>query len=100
MRVKHRLSIFYLKKMKQKTFSDQDIVYQIKTRGSLDPDWLICFDGLSAVFDGEITAVSGVFADQVALRGLLNCLWDLNLTVLSVAQEDSPHYGGGRTRNE
>ena len=86
--------------MEQKTLSDQDIVYQIKTRGNLDRDWLACFDGLSAVFDGEITAVSGVFADQAALRGLLNCLWDLNLTVLSVTQENSPHNGGGRTRNE
>ena len=86
--------------MKQKTLSDQDIVYQIKIRGSLDQAWLICFDGLSMAFDGEITTVSGVFADQAALRGLLNCLWDLNLTVLSVTQENSPHNGGGRTRNE
>jgi hypothetical protein len=86
--------------MKQITFSDQDISYQIKTRGSLDPDWLICFDGLSAVFDGEITTVSGVFADQAALRGLLNCLWDLNLTVLSVATKDSPYNGEGVTGNE
>ena len=86
--------------MKQKTFSDQDIVCQIKTRGSLDPDWLICFDGLSAVFDGEISAVSGVFADQAALRGLLNCLWDLNLTVLSVTTKHGSHNREGVTGNE
>ena len=86
--------------MKQKTLSDQDIVYQIKTRGCFDPDWLICFDGLSMTFDGEVSTVSGVFADQAALRGLLNRLWDLNLTVLLVTQENSPQNGGGRTRNE
>lgn len=86
--------------MKQKTFSDQDIVYQIKTRGSLDRDWLICFDGLSSVCDDENTTVSGVFADQAALRGLLNCLWDLNLTVLSVTTKDSSHSGEGVTGNE
>lgn len=100
MRVKHRLSNFFLKIMKQKTFSDQNIVYQIKTRGSLNPDWLICFDGLSAVFNGEISTVSGVFTDQATLRGLLNCLWDLNLTVLSVTTKDRPHNGEGVTENE
>lgn len=86
--------------MKQKTISDQDIVYRIKTRGNLDQDWLRCFEGLSAVFDGEVSTVSGVLADQAALRGLLNRLWDLNLTVLSVTTMDSPHSGKEGTGNE
>ena len=86
--------------MKQKTLSDQDIVYQIKTRGSLDRDWLACFESLSVRFDGESSTVSGVVADQAALRGLLNWLWDLNLTILSVMAEDSPHNGEGGTGNE
>ena len=86
--------------MKPETLSDQDIVYQIKTRGNLDQDWLFCFDGLSVRSDGENSTVSGVFVDQAALRGILNWLWDLNLTVLAVTQEKSPHNGEGRTRNE
>lgn len=33
----------------------------------------------------SITALAGPIADQAALRVLLNRVWDVNLTVLSVA---------------
>jgi hypothetical protein len=35
-----------------------------------------------------ITALTGSVADQAALRGILNRLWDLNLTVISVVPVD------------
>ena len=35
-----------------------------------------------------LTILSGVLSDQVALRGLLNRLWDLNLVLRSVQQID------------
>ena len=89
-----------MKTMKQNTVSDQDIACRIKTRGSLDQDWLACFEGLSVEFDGQASTVRGVSADQAALRGLLNCLWDLNLTVLSVTTANSPHSGEGGMGNE
>jgi hypothetical protein len=42
--------------------------------------------------NGE-TLLVGRFADQPALRGFLDQLWNLNLTVLSVEKMDSRHEG-------
>ena len=36
----------------------------------------------------QVTTLSGLLIDQVALRGLLNRLWDLNLVLRSVQQFD------------
>lgn len=66
---------------------EQDVLYQIKARGHLDPAWLVHFEGLSVTFEANETTIRGVFADQAALRGLLNWLWDLHLTVLAVVQQ-------------
>ena len=63
---------------------DHFATYRVKVRGSLAPDWMRIYQGISADFDGEITTLDGIIADQSALRGLLCCLWDLNLTILSV----------------
>jgi len=43
----------------------------------------------SAEDDGQpITTLTGPVADQAALRGILNKLWDLNLTLLGVNRMD------------
>jgi hypothetical protein len=62
-------------------------VYQILIRGQLDPQWSSWFEDLSVVqVEGEhgITCLAGPVRDQVALRGILNKLWDLNLELVSV----------------
>lgn len=62
-------------------------VYEIRVAGQLDPAWSRWFNGLHIVLDGQqppVTTLSGPVIDQAKLRGLLNKLWDLNLTVLSV----------------
>jgi len=63
-------------------------VYQITVQGTLDPEWATWLHDLtitSAEVDGQpITTLRGPVADQAALRGILNKLWDLNLTVISV----------------
>lgn len=61
--------------------------YQIMVRGGLDPSWSEWFSGLelSMSVDQEglpITCLTGTLTDQGALRGVLNKLWDLNLTLL------------------
>jgi hypothetical protein len=64
-------------------------VYQIKIEGILDPRWSSWFDGMTVLQESEnpgITTVTGSVADQAALRGILNKLWDLNLTVISVSR--------------
>ena len=61
--------------------------YRIVVEGALDAVWGEWFSDLQiAVDDGNdaITTLSGPVADQAALRGILNKLWDLNLSVILV----------------
>ena len=63
--------------------------YQITVSGKLDQSWSEWFGNLevTASIDKDgfpITRLSGVLPDQGALRGVLNKLWDLNLSLLSV----------------
>ena len=65
--------------------------YQIKVQGSIDPSWSDWLDGMEISFGigqeaHSVTTLSGDVADQATLRGILNHLWDLNLTILSVNQ--------------
>ena len=66
-------------------------VYAIKIQGELGENWSDWFDGLSISVEGDlpVTTLTGVVADQVALRGILNKLWDLNLTLISVLRLDN-----------
>jgi len=63
--------------------------YEIRVRGELDGEWASTFEGMTLTVEGRetdhlITTLAGPVADQSALRGILNRLWDLNLTVISV----------------
>lgn len=69
--------------------------YQITVYGKVDQSWSEWFGGLSLTAivnqDGlPMTLLSGSLPDQGALRGILNRLWDLNLTLLSVKCIDIP----------
>ncbi len=60
-------------------------------RGRLDESWSDWCNGMAIASvekrDGNIvTTLTGPVADQAALRGLLCRLWDLNLTLMSVAR--------------
>jgi hypothetical protein len=64
---------------------DMPAVYEIRVEGRLDPRWSDWFNGLSVTKGGENeTVISGEVADQAALRGLLEKVWDLNLVLVSV----------------
>lgn len=77
-------------------------VYQIKVQGSVDPQWSEYFAGLDLAveLDGEqtpFTTLTGRVPDQAALRGMLNKLWDMNVTLISVGQvtaqsQDEAHH--------
>lgn len=64
-------------------------IYEIRVEGQLSPKWSAWFDGLTIEYEMDretgdvITVISGFLADQSALHGLLNKIWDLNLTILS-----------------
>jgi len=66
----------------------QPAVYQIKMQGRLDESWSGWFNGMAIAFDSDTTTLTGAVADQSALRGILNKLWDLNLALISVMQID------------
>ena len=76
--------------------------YEVKVQGNLDPTWMQYFQGITAGFDGEVTTLTGIVADQSTLRGLLCYLWDFNLIVLSVVlvriQENQLRIGCSKER--
>jgi hypothetical protein len=79
--------------MKRHPGPDGPITYQIQVQGRLDEGWSDWFRGLAVVFErttdgATITTLVGPVADQAALRGVLNRIWDLNLTLLSVTRGD------------
>jgi len=66
-------------------------VYRITVQGELDPEWAVWLHDLTltstSVDEQPFTTLSGPVADQAALRGILNKLWDLNLTLISVKRD-------------
>lgn len=70
-----------------------DNYYQIKIQGNLNREWSRTFTGMaiSSEIDDQgarITSLTGMIADQAKLRGIMNKIWDLNLTVLSLNRFD------------
>lgn len=61
--------------------------YQIRVQGHLDQRWATWFQGMTITHEtsGE-TVLSGLVVDQAALHGLLACVRDLGLTLLSVSR--------------
>jgi hypothetical protein len=73
------------------TQQNQPATYQLRVQGKLGERWLHWFDDLTIAVetgaDGTpITTLTGPVLDQAGLRGILNRLWDLNLTLLSVTR--------------
>jgi hypothetical protein len=68
-------------------------IYRIAVEGGLDTRWAAWFEGLTVADDGAgHTILTGPVADQAALRGILNKLWDLNLTLVSVRRIETRSY--------
>ena len=68
---------------------DSSATYQIVVQGRLDPAWTDRLEGMAIRQDvkdvgGPITTLEGELSDQAALAGVLNTLYELHLTVLSV----------------
>jgi hypothetical protein len=68
--------------------------YQIRVQGWIGRRWANWFDGMTMTYNGTesdspITVLSGPVADQAALRSLLSKIWDLNLTVISMARVET-----------
>jgi hypothetical protein len=67
------------------------LVYQIRVKGHLDETWMDWFSRLVIVNEenGEAT-LTGEARDQVELAGVLNRMFDLNLTLLAVNRISDP----------
>ena len=68
---------------------DQPARYEIKVPGRLDESWSDWIEGMTIEVESggdgpTITTLTGVVADQAALQGLLNHLYALGLSLISV----------------
>ena len=65
--------------------SNQPMVYQIRIKGHLGPQWTDWFEGLTIKLEeaGD-TLLSGPVVDQAALHGYLKKVRDLGMPLLSV----------------
>lgn len=64
-------------------------LYHIKIEGGLKAGWMAWLNGMATGIQPHPgspghTTITAQVSDQAALRGLLNKIWDLNLTVISV----------------
>ncbi len=84
-----------MKNISQPPGLSRPMTYRIKVQGRLDEGWSDWFDAMKITFerrsDGSpVTTLTGPVVDQVALRGILARIWDLNLTLISVARIEPP----------
>ena len=63
---------------------DEPMVYQIRIKGQLGPQWTDWFGGLTITLedDGD-TLLTGPVVDQAALHGLLRKVRDLGMPLIS-----------------
>jgi hypothetical protein len=68
---------------------DYPITYQISVQGRIDPTWSDRLEGMliceaTVEESPPVTTLEGELSDQAALAGVLNTLYELHLTVISV----------------
>ena len=71
--------------LKPKPTPNPIVIYQIRLKGHLGPEWTDWFEGLTITLeeDGD-TLLTGPVIDQAALHGLLKKVRDLGLPLVSV----------------
>ena len=84
---------------------DAVATYQIKISGVLDRRWVTWFDKMQITTetgtDGKpVTVLTGPVVDQVALRGLLTRIWDLNIVLISLQRFEDNVFDIGGNPNE
>jgi hypothetical protein len=67
----------------------QQVIYEIRVQGWIGERWMKWFQGQVLMFDEDVTILTIPVADQSALRGILNKIWDLNLTLVSAIRLES-----------
>ena len=79
-----------LEEFSPQTDPDQPLVYQIRIKGHLGPQWTAWFEGMAVTREenGD-TLLTGPVVDQAALHGLIKKVRDLGLPLLSVKRADT-----------
>jgi hypothetical protein len=71
--------------------ADRPMVYQIRVKGHLGPQWSEWFGGLSITLeDNGDTLLTGPVEDQAALHGLLRNVRDLGMPLISAVRVKPP----------
>lgn len=85
----------------RKTNPNQPMVYKIRIKGHLGPQWHEWFDGMTMSLEenGE-TVLTGPVADQPALHGLLKKVRDLGMDLVAVNRIDSNQGGASEGISE
>ena len=70
---------------------DQPMVYQIRIKGNLGPQWTDWFGGMTITLeDNGDTLLTGPVVDQAALHGLLRKVRDLGMPLISAIRVKPP----------
>ncbi len=76
------------------TGPNEPMVYQLRLKGHLGPQWTDWFEGLTITLeDNGDTLLTGPVTDQAALHGLLKKVRDLGMPLVSVSPVE-PGLGG------
>jgi hypothetical protein len=81
---------------------DEPAIYRICVNGILDASWTDMVAGMTLVTEQQanhqcVTTLQGRVADQAALLGVLNLVYNLGMTLLSVECEGSAPGVAGTT---
>jgi hypothetical protein len=79
--------------------TNPNTIYKITIQGHLREKWAEWFNAaiIEIVYPAEdtnTTTLTVAVPDQAALRGVVNKLWDLNLTLISLTLEIKDKIGG------
>lgn len=70
----------------------QPVQYEIRVEGHLTERWSAWFDGLTVTYQGDgTTVIRGSVVDQAALHGLLQCVRDSGIPLISLSPVEDLH---------
>ena len=63
---------------------------EIRVKGVIEPRWTEWFDLMNIASEADVTVISGFVTDQPALHGLMEKIWMLGMTIISIRFTTGP----------